>query len=113
MRFRLRWALTIFLIALVLRCVFLLEFQSVPLAQTPTMDMEYHHQWATAIAEGREFIDGAFFRAPLYPTFLGVIYAVFGDSFRAASVRIPRWSILTGSSVAVGVIRSIPTTLPG
>ena len=49
-----------------------------PLFLSPQMDALYHHEWALAIAAGREFIADAFFRAPLYPYFLGLLYKLFG-----------------------------------
>ncbi len=76
----LRWALIVFAVALALRLVFVAEFRQSPLYTTPIMDMEYHHNWATAIATQAEFVDGPFFRAPLYPIFLGAVYFIFGDA---------------------------------
>jgi len=67
-------------LALVLRLVFIAEFRESPLYVTPIMDMEYHHNWASAIATQTEFVDGPFFRAPLYPIFLGAVYFIFGDN---------------------------------
>lgn len=78
---KLKWLAFIFLTAFIFRLVFLFEFESVPLFDTPTMDMAYHHQWAQAIANGTDYIDGSFFRAPLYPYFLGFIYTFLGRSF--------------------------------
>ncbi len=74
-----KWALIVFAVALVLRLVFIAEFRESPLYATPIMDMEYHHAWASAIAAQTEFVDGPFFRAPLYPIFLGAVYFVLGD----------------------------------
>jgi len=78
---KLRWLAFIFLAAFFFRLIFLFEFESVPLFDTPTMDMAYHHQWAQDIANGKDYIDGSFFRAPLYPYFLGFIYIFLGQSF--------------------------------
>jgi len=65
--------------AFVLRLIHLLQLrQSDPLFLSPQMDSLYHHEWALAIAAGREFIADAFFRAPLYPYFLGFLYKLFG-----------------------------------
>lgn len=74
------WASLIFVVAMTLRLIFLFEFQAVPIFSHPFMDMAYHHDWATAIARGEEFIKGPFFRAPLYPIFLGAVYFLFGDN---------------------------------
>jgi 4-amino-4-deoxy-L-arabinose transferase-like glycosyltransferase/Tfp pilus assembly protein PilF len=42
------------------------------------MDMKYHNDWARAIASGQSFIEGPFFRAPLYPYIIGALYYIFG-----------------------------------
>jgi len=66
-------------VAFVLRLIHLLQLrQSDPLFLSPQMDSLYHHEWALAIAAGREFIADAFFRAPLYPYFLGLLYKLLG-----------------------------------
>jgi tetratricopeptide (TPR) repeat protein len=71
--------LLIFALGFCLRIFYLLMARvSDPLFYNPQMDALYHHQWAMAIANGQEFIHDAYFRAPLYPFFLGLIYKVFG-----------------------------------
>jgi len=73
------WFLVIAGVAFVLRLVHLQQLRhNDPLFLSPQMDALYHHQWALAIAAGREFIADAFFRAPLYPYFLGLLYKLFG-----------------------------------
>ena len=42
--------------------------------RTPVMDMSYHDAWARRIAGGDFWGDEVFFRAPLYPYFLGLLY---------------------------------------
>ena len=42
------------------------------------MDSLYNHQWAQAFARGETFVTGPYFRPPLYPQFLGIIYRLFG-----------------------------------
>ena len=74
------WSTVIFIVAMSLRLIFLFEFESVPLFSHNIMDMAYHHDWATAVARGEEFVKGPFFRAPLYPLFLGAVYFLFGDN---------------------------------
>lgn len=66
-------------LALALRLVFLIEFSHGLLFAHPVVDMAYHHEWAQHLAAGESFYEGPFFRAPLYPLFLGLVYAVFGD----------------------------------
>ncbi|MFO7674837.1 MAG: tetratricopeptide repeat protein [bacterium] len=61
------------------RLAWLLQARGVdPLFFAPQMDALYHHRWALAIAAGAEFAPGAFFRAPLYPHFLALIYRLLG-----------------------------------
>ena len=73
------WFFIVAGVAFVLRLIHLLQLRhNDPLFLSPQMDALYHHEWALAIAAGREFIADAFFRAPLYPYFLGLLYKVFG-----------------------------------
>ncbi len=69
---------SIVLVALVLRLIYVLQLRSSPYFAHHVMDPLYHHEWARALAEGRRFWDGPYFRAPLYPWFLGLIYKAFG-----------------------------------
>jgi hypothetical protein len=72
------WFLIISAVAFLLRLIHLLELRhNDPLFLSPQMDALYHHQWALAIAAGKEFIADAYFRAPLYPHFLGLVYKLF------------------------------------
>lgn len=89
--------LLVFSVAFVARLIFLWQYSSVVLFETHIMDMAYHHAWAQAIADGRSFVDGPYFRAPLYPWVLGVIYTLLGDGPWAARVI----QILMGSLSAV------------
>lgn len=66
-------------VALVVRVAHVLQMRtSDPLFFAPQLDALYHHQWAMAVAGGVEFIRDAYFRAPLYPLFLGLLYRLFG-----------------------------------
>jgi Tfp pilus assembly protein PilF len=81
------WFLVISAVAFVLRLIHLLQLRhNDPLFLSPQMDSLYHHQWALAIAAGREFIADAFFRAPLYPYFLGLLYRLFGADFMVVRI---------------------------
>ncbi len=42
------------------------------------MDALYHHDWAVSIIKGGWLGKDAFFRAPLYPYFLSLLYRIFG-----------------------------------
>lgn len=71
--------LLIFCVAAALRVLYVLALRDHPRFDAPTMDAAYHLTWATSIAEGEEFQDGPFFRAPLYPLFLGLLVAIGPD----------------------------------
>ncbi len=73
------WSL--FLFALLLRIAYLVQLRASPLFDAPIMDPLYHHEWAMKLAAGDWLGHAAFFRAPLYPYLLGLLYALFGQSF--------------------------------
>ncbi|HEY6001049.1 MAG TPA: glycosyltransferase family 39 protein [bacterium] len=73
----------ILLLALALRVVYILQSRASPFFADPVMDALYHTEWARAIAAGKPFVDGPYFRAPLYPWFLGLCFRLFGESFLA------------------------------
>lgn len=78
------FAFIIFLTALGLRIVNLEIIKDNPFFSYPIMDEKYHDEWAQEIAEGRLFERTPFYRAPAYPFFLGMIYAVFGHGYYTA-----------------------------
>jgi 4-amino-4-deoxy-L-arabinose transferase-like glycosyltransferase len=45
------------------------------------MDGQYHDEWAIRIAQGDWMGQEVFFRAPLYPYFLAIVYKIFGHSY--------------------------------
>jgi 4-amino-4-deoxy-L-arabinose transferase-like glycosyltransferase len=71
----------IFLLALLLRVVYVLQLRSSPLFDTLVMDELYHDQWARTLASGNWLGSEAFFRAPLYPYLLGILYKLFGPNY--------------------------------
>src|SRR5690349_4365953 len=77
------WLAAVAAVALLLRVVYVLQSRSSPLFDAPQMDAAYHWDWARAFARGEDFQPGPFFRAPLYPWFLGLCVRVFGESFLA------------------------------
>ena len=89
--------LLIFIVAYVFRLAYIIEISDRPYFTAPAVDAEYHDQWAMDIADGEILRDEPFFRAPLYPFFLGSIYALFGHDYFAARVV----QALVGSLTAV------------
>ncbi len=73
------WLLAILIFALAIRVVYVLQSRASPLFDAPQMDALYHVEWARALAHGREYQPGPFFRAPGYPWFLAALTRVFGD----------------------------------
>ena len=73
-------------LAFVLRQVYVLELSHSPLFDQPQMDELYHDQWARAIVADRVFVDGPYFRAPLYPWFLAAVYKLCGPGYLAPRI---------------------------
>jgi tetratricopeptide (TPR) repeat protein len=71
------WPAIIFLIAAVLRLIYVGQVRYTPFFQTLGLDAQYFDRWARQLAAGRG-TDGAFFMSPLYPYFLAGIYRLFG-----------------------------------
>jgi len=76
--------LGLFIFALLVRFIYLNQIKSSPLFDVPLLDAQYHDQWAQTILKGQDFEKGVFFRAPLYPYFLALVYKIFGHSFYMA-----------------------------
>jgi tetratricopeptide (TPR) repeat protein len=71
----------LFLLAFAVRLLYLNQIKSNPYFDTPQIDELWHHNWAKEIAGGEWIGKEVFFRAPLYPYFLGILYALFRESF--------------------------------
>ncbi|MCX5658206.1 MAG: tetratricopeptide repeat protein [Planctomycetota bacterium] len=71
------------LLALLLRGLYLLQINHSPLPQLLMGDALAYDLWAREIAKGDWVGKTIFYQAPLYPYFLGVIYALFGHSLLA------------------------------
>ncbi len=103
------WFLLVTAVGLVVRVLYLLQARANdPLFFAPQMDALYHHQWARAIMAGMEFGQGAFFRAPLYPFFLGMLYKLFGPDLFAA-----RLAQAVLGSVSCGLVFILARQLAG
>jgi len=74
-RRRLFWIVTA--AALALRVVHILLMRDNPLFARPIMDAAIHDDWARGLLDGSWPPAAPFFRAPLYPLFLGGLYAIF------------------------------------
>ena len=80
------WGTGIVIIALIVRLIYLFQSSSnSPFFYNPSIDALYHHLLAIDFSNGNLSITGPFFRAPLYPIFLGMIYSIFGTNLFVAS----------------------------
>jgi tetratricopeptide (TPR) repeat protein len=90
------WPLTIFFLALAVRLIVLFELEANdPSFYFPQVDSRWHHEWAQQIADGDIFPDTVFFRAPLYPLILGLLYSISGANILFAKIF---WMIISALS---------------
>jgi tetratricopeptide (TPR) repeat protein len=73
--------LGVFLLAFILRIIYLIQVKSNPHFFSPTMDPLYHDIWAQNIAGGNWIGSKVFFRAPFYAYFLAIVYKIFGHNY--------------------------------
>lgn len=74
----------VFLLALALRLIFLYETSASPAWGVLFIDSAQYDRWAREIAGGDWLGQGVFYLAPLYPYFLGAVYAVLGTKLLGA-----------------------------
>ena len=68
----------IFLVALVVRLVYLSQVRTIAFFETLVGDAASYDAWAQRIQSGNWWGGPTFYQAPAYPYFLGVLYALFG-----------------------------------
>jgi len=78
------WAAAIFAVALTVRLVHLWQMRATPYFTVLMGDARGYDQWAVRLAGGDWVGTDVFYQAPLYPYFLGVVYAVAGHDLMAA-----------------------------
>src|SRR3954469_12369993 len=79
-------ALGIFLLALSLRLLHVWQILRSPFFDVLLGDAHSYDEWARKIAAGEWVGRDVFYQAPLYPYFLGAIYATVGPSLLAVRV---------------------------
>jgi tetratricopeptide (TPR) repeat protein len=90
-----------FVAALLLRLAYVLAFRGSPFFDHLIVDAQWHDEWAWAWARDQWNPAGhAFFRAPLYPLWLSVLYRLFGHDLLA--VRLVQAVLGAGTAAAVG-----------
>ncbi len=76
------WPLLIFVLAFLVRFVYLTEIKSsLPSFYAPNMDELYHDTWAQKIASGEGMGSEPFFKGPLYVYLLALLYKIFGHNY--------------------------------
>ncbi len=74
-----------FVLALAVRAAYVFAYRASPFFSHLIVDGQWHDEWAWAWARGAWNMDGhAFFRAPLYPLWLSLVYRIFGHDLLAA-----------------------------
>ncbi|HET6350465.1 MAG TPA: glycosyltransferase family 39 protein [Candidatus Krumholzibacteria bacterium] len=75
----------VFAVAVALRVAFFFLNKAFnPTFRFPIMDSLYHHEWALDLVNGGTRGTDAFFRGPLYPYFLALLYKLSGNSIAFA-----------------------------
>jgi cytochrome c-type biogenesis protein CcmH/NrfG len=98
---------------LLLRLIYLLQLRESPYFAHEIMDAAYHDAWARQIAAGKPFADGAYFRAPLYFWFLGLLYKITGaDMFLVRLAQSVLGSLSCGLVYLIGR-RTLGRTVSG
>ena len=75
---RLRHVLILLVVALVCRLIYLQQVKENPFFNYPIIDAQTYDEMAVKIAAGQEPLPVPFYQPPLYPYFLGLLYALFG-----------------------------------
>jgi tetratricopeptide (TPR) repeat protein len=99
------WAAGIVAAALTVRLVHLWQMRATPYFTVLMGDARGYDQWAARLAAGDWVGTDVFYQAPLYPYFLGVVYAVFGHDLTAARLVQAVVGSLSALLVAVAAAR--------
>src|SRR6188508_2585227 len=94
-------ALVIFAVAFGIRLLHIWQLRSTPFFDTLLGDANGYDKWAVRLASGDWIGSDVFYQAPLYPYFLGVVYAIFGRDLLV--VRIIQAAIGSASCVLLGL----------
>ena len=85
-----------FLVAIAVRLVYLLQYRGSAFFLAPIMDAADYHAIASALTHG-QLLPSLSYRTPLYPTFLGLIYLLFGSGElmpRLVQILMGSWSCM-------------------
>jgi 4-amino-4-deoxy-L-arabinose transferase-like glycosyltransferase len=98
----------IFVLALVIRLLFLAEYARSPFFELSALDADIYHRLGWNFAEGSWPGERCFFWPPLYPLFVGAIYKAFGVDIlyvRAAQCVLGAASCALSAMLAWGLFR--------
>jgi tetratricopeptide (TPR) repeat protein len=95
------YALVIFAVAVAVRLIHLWQLRDTPFFDTLLGDANGYDKWAQRLAAGDWIGSDVFYQAPLYPYFLGVVYAIFGRDLLI--VRVIQAVIGSASCVLLGL----------
>jgi len=72
-----------FIVAFVIRLIHLVTIRDSPFFKHLYIDPGFYDEWGLRIAAGQLLSERPFFLDPLYPYFIGAVYALFGHSYFA------------------------------
>jgi len=94
-------ALLIFAVAFTVRLIHIWQLKSTPFFDTLLGDANGYDKWAARLASGDWIGSEVFYQAPLYPYFLGGVYAIVGRDLLVA--RIIQALVGSASAVLLGL----------
>ena len=90
-------------VAFVLRLIYLLQIEPIPLFYNLAGDGRTYDEWAQRIVAGAWLGEGVFYQAPLYPYFLAILQSVFGhDLWTIRFIQLILGSLSCGLIYLVG-----------
>jgi tetratricopeptide (TPR) repeat protein len=95
------YSLLIFAVAIAIRLIHIWQLKGTPFFDTLLGDANGYDQWAQRLAAGDWVGSEVFYQAPLYPYFLGGVYAIFGRDLLI--VRVIQALIGSASCVLLGL----------
>jgi tetratricopeptide (TPR) repeat protein len=87
--------IAVFVVALLLRVIFVIQWDGTPYGQSPLLDARAYDDWAQDVAKGHLLRPRAFYQSPLYPYLLGLLYAFCGHRLLIAGLFNALLSALT------------------
>jgi len=88
-------SVAVVLVFVLLLCLVSVPVLRSPLGSYPVVDAAWHNAWATTVANGDIFVYAPYFRAPLYPMILGLVYFACGSSLLSGVLLSALFSVLS------------------